>query len=176
MKIMVSGHGGHGKDTVAKFIARHTTLRYVASTSWFAAEKMWQEQVDEKPFFISDFPDVQSWYNARRSCRDFWARWIDKYNINDPSRLYRECLESQDILTGVRRTREFEAARPLVDSAIWVEMPGGDFDPTQEYGAEKCDYIIQNYRDSLERTEQCIMNTINAFAEYFNSPSKPAIW
>lgn len=156
MKIAICGPGGCGKDMVADIISRLWGLRYDHSTSYQARHFVFG-------YMRADgygYSDAEECYSDRRFHRDLWAHVIDKYNHPDATRLYREHLASgQQILTGVRKLREFRACKSekLFDLSIWIERK--DFkstDATQEYGPEECDFIL--YNDTPELLEQRIEN------------------
>lgn len=147
VRLAISGPGKSGKDEVASWLANRTQLRYTASTSAYAAPHVFELFSKASP---GRYKTVEECYADRRNHRIFWADAIDAMNQDDPAFLYRLCLADQDILTGVRKRREFEAVRAanLVDAAIWVER-NVPLDCTQEYGAEDCDFTIEN-NGSLE--------------------------
>lgn len=178
MRISISGPGECGKDSVAQLFKQFTNLRYHHSTSYTVHFKMYREILNDptaletfyhylcrqdetqlgKRYTLEDFlkvfPNSDVWYALRNKNRPYWADWIDRYNRDDAARLYRETLVAQDILTGIRKVREFKAARPLFDLSIWVEQPNIKIDPTQEYGAELCDIIILNEKGAFNETVQ----------------------
>lgn len=147
IKLGISGNGECGKDTVAVWLALHTPIRYTASTSAYAAEEVFDLFQLASP---GRYKTVEECYTDRRNHRVFWADAIDAINERDPAYLYRKCLADQDLLTGVRKRREFEAVRAagLVDAFIWIERKGPP-DCTQQYGAQDCDFTIEN-NGSLE--------------------------
>ncbi len=152
MKIALSGPGGFGKDHIAALIAEQTGMAYKHSTSWYARHFVWNTA-----FFRSKYISPEACWEDRRNHRRMWADLIDCMNQEDPAFLYRLCLQSEAILTGVRKRREFEAVlgENLVDYAIWVDVSERSLstgkhvlrasdDPTQEYGPELCDFSIIN--------------------------------
>jgi hypothetical protein len=142
MKISISGDGGCGKDTLALWMKEHTILTYTKSTSAYVKTQMYKHMVS----LGRDYDNEEECYNDRVNNREEWATFIDEYNKIDPARLYKDCLKEQDILTGVRRAKEFDAVRDLgvIDLCIWVRHPGTPVDPTQGYRADRCDVTILN--------------------------------
>jgi hypothetical protein len=159
MKISISGHGGVGKDEVAKWLTAHTTLKYTKSTSAYALPDIrpWLE-IQAGLKYDSD----EECYEDRSNHRSLWALFIDEINKQDPAFLYRRCLADQDILTGVRRKHEFQAVLDLkvIDLKIWIERPGHPVDPTQGYGPEYCDIVVINETDKWHETEDRLRNII----------------
>lgn len=141
--IAICGNGGCGKDTAAAYLGSITNLRYVESTSRVAAVEVFKCM---NALGICSYQNAEDAHRDRRNHREVWAKMIDLYNYEDPARLYKKCLEDQDILTGVRKRREYEAclAGGLIDFSIWIERAGFDDDSTQEYGPSLCDIVIYN--------------------------------
>ena len=151
MKISISGFGEHGKDTLAIMFKTVSTLNYTKSTSAYVKTEMFQYMLGRG----ATYKDEEECYNDRSNHRELWAEYIDEFNKNDPVALYKRCLAEQDILTGVRRRREFNAVMKLnvIDLAIWVDRPGWHLDDTtQQYHAVDCDItIINDYRPNMLR-------------------------
>lgn len=151
MKISISGFGEHGKDTLALMFKQVSILNYTKSTSAYVKTEMFEFMKNRGALY----KDEEECYNDRSNHRVLWAEYIDEFNKDDPAALYKRCLAEQDILTGVRRKREFDAVMKLnvIDLAIWVDRPSWHKnDTTQEYRAEDCDIsIINDYRPNLLR-------------------------
>lgn len=145
MKIAICGPGGCGKDTAASIISKVWGLKYTHSTSYQAREYVFKAFEKLNP---GKYANAKAAHADRINNREFWAKAIDEYNHIDAARLYREHLASgQEILTGIRKSREFSACRAenLFDIAIWIHRPGFEStDKTQEYGWEDCDMILLN--------------------------------
>ena len=140
MKLAICGHGGAGKDEVANLLAEMLGLEYHASTSEFAATLVFDQW--GKDHYASAW---HCWHD-RRNHREKWRDIIRDYNTPDPLRFYRDCLEDQDVLVGVRTRADFDAIREsdLVDLWIWVERDGYKNDPTMEFDPNDCDVTIVN--------------------------------
>lgn len=142
MKISISGHGQAGKDTLGRWIRDNTSLKYTKSTSAYVKTEMF-EYMNRMGHGYRNEEDC---YDDRINHRTAWADFIDEFNRTDPAALYKRCLADQDILTGLRRFREFQAVKDLkvIDLSIWVHRPGNLVDPTQGYGPDLCDVTIIN--------------------------------
>lgn len=160
MKISISGHGGCGKDTIALWFKENTILKYTKSTSAYALPEIrtWLQDV-----YGLTYANDGACYADRVNHRGLWASFIDLLNQDDPAFLYRRCLMDQDILTGVRREREFKAVVDLnvVDLRIWIHMPGNPVDPTQGYEEDLCDITILNQKDKLAATHERLHKLCN---------------
>lgn len=151
LRIAISGHGRSGKDTAAELLARYSSLRYVAGTSKFAADVVFERW--GKAFYL----DAEACWQDRHNHRMKWTEIMGEFNRNDPVAVYRRCLEHQDILTGVRWKDEQAAVRAsgLVDLWIWIERDVPR-DPTQQYGADACDIVILNNGSILDLGDKLI--------------------
>lgn len=165
MNICIIGHGRHGKDTVAEMIAEEWPgFNYEYGTSWFASvivfehfkEHGWPATIDllaADNFTIDHVYDspAHCWAN-RHKHRKEWFDIIGEYNALDEGvALYRDCLEEQNILTGIRKTSEMEALKEhgLVDCTIWVHRDGfpGESATSMELGIWDADFSIDNDGD-----------------------------
>lgn len=164
--IAICGDGGSGKDSVASLFNMYLDFPYVTSTSGVAGVMIWDELSTGKlpwPDSPNQWTSYNSFYQDRVNHRQFWADWIMDYNAeNGADALYRlACKQGNRILTGIRKRVEFQACRkepnPLIDIAVWIDFPGVPRDPTQEYGPELCDLIIENHKDQWEETTRRVM-------------------
>lgn len=172
--VLICGDGGSGKDTVAAMVKDIMGLPYRNSTSYTAAEKMWP--VVQEGGLANLFPkwrefkSLADFYEQRAFHRRAWAAWIDWYNSMSDSGalLYQDSVSSGNhIITGVRKIRELEAflKTDIPDLAIWVDRPGVPRDPTQEYGPELCDLVLQNDGD-LQKLNRKIRRTAMFFEKF----------
>lgn len=142
MRLAISGRGQSGKDTAAEWLRDNTTLRYCGSTSRIALPVVFRAFLRR---YGASYVSPLACYADRLNHRQFWSDVIDKYNTPDACRLYRDCLEVQDILTGIRKRRELEAVKKagLIDLSVWIGRDNTE-DETQEYGPEDCDIALYN--------------------------------
>jgi len=143
MKIAICGPGRHGKDKASEYLASISTLRYTAGTSLFAAGIVYRQ------WGFPLYDDVRHCFDDRSNHREKWAEIIGKYNAdNGVTAIYRECLEFQDILSGLRWKHELLACRNegIVDLWIWIDASKriNDPDPTIQYGPDDCDIVVPN--------------------------------
>jgi len=140
MQIVICGHGRCGKDTASQWFMEHTRLRFHESTSEAAAQLCYQ-RLREKYGYYS----VEQAFEDRHNHRKEWAEIIWAYNEPDGLTLYRDMLEANDILNGVRKASELEALRThlLVDLVIWIDRDVPN-DPSLEMDSSVADIIIDN--------------------------------
>ncbi len=139
-KIAICGHGGAGKGTVSEILRDRCGMRYQYGTSQHAANLVFD--VWGKNYY----QDAGKCWEDRRNHREMWHRIIIDHNSDDLTKMYREVLETQDILEGVRDDREQRACYKarIVDLWVWVENNRVPPDPTVKYTAEDCDIVILN--------------------------------
>ena len=116
MKILVLGHGRHGKDTVSELLSKSYGFTF-SSSSYFCAERFIFDEIKDE----MGYGDINQCYNDRHNHRQLWRELIEGYNENDPSRLAREMLEVYDTYCGMRSNREYQASKDLFDIILWVD-------------------------------------------------------
>jgi hypothetical protein len=143
LKVLIIGHGRHGKDTVGDMLRARFGLR-VASSSEFCAQKA------IFPLVADLYPDWQACYADRASHRDLWFHAIRAYNLRPGPMLCQQILEDHDVYTGMRSRAEFERARGFFDLVVWVDR--SDHLPPEpvasmELTADDADWILDNNGD-----------------------------
>lgn len=116
MKILILGHGDHGKDEVAKLIQKFTGLTFTSS-SMAAAEKTVFPVLRDK----YGYRNVEECFNDRRNHRAEWKQLISDYNTPRKDRLIEEVLKESDMYVGIRCPLEFAAGRHRFDLIVWVD-------------------------------------------------------
>lgn len=133
-KLLIIGHGRHGKDTVAELLRDKFGYSF-ASSSFFAAETV------VRPALAAcgiTYDTLDACYADRVNHRGFWYEAIAAYNGRGKSKLAEAILEDHDIYVGMRSNAEFEASRELFDVVVWVDAfdrgltpePASSFDIT----------------------------------------------
>ena len=143
MRIAIVGPGRSGKTTASEWLADHTPLRYVESTSAAAATV-----VCGHPSLRDRYGSLEECYADRRNHREQWRDIILDYNQPDGLRLYREMIQRNDILDGIRDPRELQACRAagLVDVVVWIER-NAPADRSLGFGPEVADFVVDNTGD-----------------------------
>lgn len=113
-KLLILGHGRHGKDTVARLICEHYNMK-AESSSYFACRNFIY------PLLEHQYESLDDCFKDRRNRRDEWFQMIKDYNKNDNSRLCREILSVNDLYVGMRSKEEIKASSHLFDKVVWVD-------------------------------------------------------
>lgn len=155
LRVLIIGHGRHGKDTAAEFLAQATGYKF-ASSSEFAAQKA------VFPLVSDLYPDWRAAYDDRINHRELWYHAIRAYNLRPGPMLAEQLLADHDVYVGMRSRAEFERSRDLFDLVVWVDRsevlppePGNSMELT----AEDADWFLDNNRD-LEHLEAQVLEDV----------------
>lgn len=124
-KLLILGHGRHGKDTVAELLRDEHDFTF-ASSSFFAAERVVRPALAVCGVV---YPTLAECYADRVNHRAFWYEAIKAFNGGGKSRLAEEILVDHDIYVGMRSHAEFLASRELFDHVLWVDAVGRGLPP-----------------------------------------------
>jgi hypothetical protein len=140
-KLLLLGHGGHGKDQMAETLREFGGLRF-ASSSEAANRLCVYPALRERYAYESE----QQCFEDRRNHRMEWYELICAYNSEDRARLAKQILAEQDMYVGMRDAQEFQATRPLVDLVIWVDASARlpEKDPSLFIAQEEADLCVPN--------------------------------
>lgn len=161
-KLLIIGHGRHGKDTVCDILKSHYNFSF-RSSSEFCAEKFIYKELKDK----YNYKTFIECYNDRHNHRSEWYDMIHDYCSLDHARLGREIFAEHDIYCGLRNKAEFHAMRNtgVFDHAIWVDR--SDHLPCEDRSSMTleiwmADYVIDNNGSlvDLERNTKALMNFI----------------
>lgn len=117
-KILIIGHGRHGKDTVAEILAEHFDFSFMSSS--MAAAKIFIFDKLKSKYSYKTFEEC---YEDRANHREEWYNLITDYNIKDRTRLAKSILEECDCYVGMRNPDELEESKKqeIFDLIIWVD-------------------------------------------------------
>ena len=118
-RILIIGHGRHGKDTVAEILRDYHGYKFTSS-SMFCARFVRKEMDDMGIFYDS----LEECYADRHNHRAIWFDKITEYNRVDATRTSTEMLTSgYDLYVGMRSRREYDACMlaNVFDHVIWVD-------------------------------------------------------
>ena len=145
-KLMIVGHGRHGKDTLADGFRE---LGWSCKDSSLASAEVFL--FDELKDSMG-YPTVEACWADRHNHRALWYRLIAQYNSEDNCRLMRAIYEANDIYVGIRSRRELMSglSQGLIDLVIWVERPGHDPESDSSMTIRRADSDIVVYNDGTE--------------------------
>jgi|TARA_R110001592_G_scaffold317964_3_gene594972 hypothetical protein len=117
-KLLVIGHGRHGKDTVCEILRDQYGYSF-ESSSKFCSKLFIYNDLKNKYGYTSE----EQCYADRHNHRAEWYNAICDYNVNDGAALGREIFASHDIYCGLRNKREYFQMRNtgVFDYCIWVD-------------------------------------------------------
>lgn len=140
-KVLILGHGRHGKDTAADILKEELGYQFISS-SLFAAKRVMM------PYFAKmgvHYASVEDCYADRHAVywedwaprrwlrrllgqeprkiehRAIWYDQISAYNSPNKARLASEIMQECDIYVGMRSNEEYQAAKHLFDVVMWVD-------------------------------------------------------
>jgi hypothetical protein len=118
MKLLIIGHGRHGKDTLAEIWARNFGLKY-AGSSIECARIFIFDALKEK-YGYKEFVDC---FDDRVNHREEWHNMICEYNTPDKARLAKEILTTCDCYVGMRSGYEIDECvkQEIFNLIIWVD-------------------------------------------------------
>ena len=144
LKLLVIGHGRHGKDTVCEMLRDMYGYSF-ESSSKFCSKMFIYDNLKNKYGYNNE----EECYADRHNHRSEWYDAICEYNNPDASTLGREIFQEHDIYCGLRNKREFYAMKNtgVFDKAIWVDR--SDHLPAESKDSMSlepwmADYIIDN--------------------------------
>ena len=117
-KLLVIGHGRHGKDTVCEILRDKYGYSF-ESSSQFCSRLFIYDMLKDKYGYETE----EQCYADRHNHRQEWYEAICDYNVPDAATLGRAMFAEYDIYCGLRNRREFFAMQNtgVFDYAIWVD-------------------------------------------------------
>jgi len=117
-KLLIIGHGRHGKDTLAELLRDNFDMKFVSS-SQAAADIFIYDSLKDKYNYNS--PD--ECFNDRANHRAEWYDLICDYNKEDRAKLAKGILSKANCYVGMRDRAEIEEClrQNLFDLIIWVD-------------------------------------------------------
>ena len=159
-KLLIIGHGRHGKDTVCEILRDNYKYSF-ESSSQFCSKLFIHDMLKDKYGYANE----EECYADRHNHRAEWYDAICNYNVPDASRLGTEIFKAHDIYCGLRNKREFFAMKiaGVFDYAIWVDR--SDCLPTESADSMSlepwmADFHIDN-NGTLEELEFWVNNLYN---------------
>ena len=165
LKLLVIGHGRHGKDTVCEMLRDKYGYSF-ESSSQFCSKLFIYDNLKDK----YGYSNQEECYADRHNHRQEWYDAICDYNVPDAGKLGREIFKEHDIYCGLRNKREFHAMKNtgVFDYAIWVDR-GDHLPPENKHSMSlehwMADFTIDN-NGSLEELEFNVAQLIGHIDPY----------
>jgi dephospho-CoA kinase len=117
-KLLVIGHGRHGKDTVCEILRDQYGYSFESSSRFCSRLFIYNDLKDKY-----GYTNEEECYADRHNHRQEWYEAICDYNVPDASQLGREIFHEHDIYCGLRNKKEFHAMKNtgVFDYSIWVD-------------------------------------------------------
>lgn len=134
------GHGRHGKDQSAEFLAASSNIKYGGSVSWYVLPLV---------AWAMEMPKEACW-ETRHQNRGFWREFCDALRWDDPAKLLRMVLSNSDVVTGIRAKAELWTGwgEGHIDHLVWVDRPGFPQDPTLQYEFSDLSHLPSGTRNT----------------------------
>ncbi len=161
MKLLILGHGRHGKDTVAEILNEKFGMTF-QSSSQAAADIFLYEKLKNK----FGYKTPEECYADRHNHRALWHKEISEYNTPDKSKLAQGIMRDNDIYVGMRCSEELQACINigLFDYIIWVDA-GNRIDYKEGSDSFNIDESFSDYHidnsGTFEELEQKVYNMYN---------------
>lgn len=159
-KLLIIGHGRHGKDSVCEILKNYYNFSF-RSSSEFLAERLLFPALKDK----YNYSSYQECFNDRHNHREEWYNHIHDYCKNDHARLGKEIFLEHDIYCGLRNKAEYHAMKNtgVFNYSIWVDR--SDHLPPEDKSSMTlepwmADYVIDN-NGSLEDLQRNTLQLID---------------
>jgi hypothetical protein len=160
-KILIIGHGRHGKDTVAEMLRDSFGFKFVSSSEFVGREVLWNN------WGCAVYPNFDAMFEDRSNHRTLWAQMISAYNTPDKTNTAATMLcRGYDLYVGMRMRDELDACKAagVFDHIVWVDR--SDHLPDEPEGsmnlkATDADYRIDNngsLEDLVTAVNQCSLD------------------
>ena len=143
-RIMLMGHGRHGKGSVCEILTEHYGYSCMSSSEAAGRRFVYPALKEFYDTFEDCFADRHNW-------RPLWAQLIRRYNFNNKARLGSLIFNErdQDVYDGCRQGDEFNAIKDagLFDYAIWVDASKRkpmESSESMTVNRSMCDDVIDN--------------------------------
>ena len=141
MKLLIIGHGRHGKDTVAAMLKEEFGLTHLASSEASSTIFVF-DALKEKYGYTT----VEDCFNDRANHRAEWYDLICEYNANDQARLAKDIVERANVYVGMRSQAELDECikQGVFDAIIGVMDPRK---PLEDIGSMSIN--VEKYSDIM---------------------------
>lgn len=118
VRLLIIGHGRHGKDTVAELLKQFYDISFISSSQACADIFIYDALKDKY-----GYQTPEECYQDRSNKRPEWYEMICDYNKDDKARLGKEILKYNNTYVGMRDKFEIKECinQGLFDLIIWVD-------------------------------------------------------
>lgn len=117
-RLLLIGHGRHGKDTAAEYLEAKYGMKFTSS-SWFCAQEvLWDA------WGCAVYDSIEEMFEDRVNHRVLWMQMISAYNTPNKAKTAETMIERGfDMYVGMRRLDELQECRRrfIFDKIIWVD-------------------------------------------------------
>jgi hypothetical protein len=141
-KLLVIGHGRHGKDTVCEILRDDYGFSFISSSRFVLDEAIWND------WGASRYADKEACYADRGNNRALWFNMIAAYNTPDKTRTVTGMLaQGYSIYCGLRSRDELNATRHLFDKIVWVDRSlslSSEVSSSMELNEQDATHLLDN--------------------------------
>lgn len=156
-KLLIVGHGRHGKDTVCEMLEQLYGFTFESSSRFCSRLFIYNKLKD-----LYGYQSEEECYQDRHNHRIEWYELIHNYCSYDLARLGKAIFSENDIYCGLRNRREFHSMKnqQVFDYCIWVDR--SDYLPKESVASMTlepwmADYVIDNNGD-LARLQKNVVD------------------
>jgi hypothetical protein len=164
-RLLIVGHGRHGKDSVAELFNKNYGLTFSSSSEAAARIFIYDEL---KGFY--GYESFEDCYTDRHNRRAEWFDLITEFNKDDKARLAKLIMADNDIYVGMRSYEEIITCQSigLFDTVLWVKRNSFPLEDSSSFDIDitSADIVIEN-NGSLKRLEEEVDKFM--FAWYYGS-------
>lgn len=148
-KILIIGHGRHGKDTAADILNRKYDYSFTSSS--LACAEILKPVLD----IVNGTKTADDHFAERHQNRELWKELISIYTASDPAALAKAIVAKTDIYVGMRAQREFEASEHLFETIFYVDAwPRVTYtDPTFEIAFDSSRMVLIDNSGDMDYLE-----------------------
>lgn len=162
LKIVIAGHGRHGKDTLAEFLRDQYGLSF-SSSSWMACNLFIYNAIRHQ----FGYTNIDDCYADRGNHRQLWFDMIVDFNTPDLARLGKAIFSQHPVYCGIRNKDELNALKKEHDVlVIWVDASKRKpLEPSTSMTVSQDDaHLILSNNGTLEEFHK----NIRSMAAFFN--------
>ena len=159
LKLLIIGHGRHGKDTVAEILHDMYGLKFISS-SMYASKRVVFPALQG----LYGYKDSEECFSDRHNHRAEWFDLITAYNTPDKARLATCVMDTNDIYVGMRNEDELKASRHLFDFIIWVDASARhSIEHSDSCAVTHCDAdIVLDNNGTLDDLTESVIHMYNS--------------